>query len=81
MVRVATRRIRDGTAVRDLQLVRNEWDPATSRPEVLHSSAAKTTGPRRGARLVCPCRGCCGPGRRAGHHGADRVSRPAPRAP
>ncbi|NKQ55651.1 IS1634 family transposase [Amycolatopsis sp. K13G38] len=38
-VRVSTRRNRDGTAVRYLQLTHNEWDPATktSRPKVLHS--------------------------------------------
>jgi hypothetical protein len=36
---VATRRNKDGTAVRYLQLTHNEWDPATktSRPKVLHS--------------------------------------------
>jgi Transposase DDE domain len=38
-VRVSTRRNKDGTAVRYLQLTHNEWDPATktSRPKVLHS--------------------------------------------
>src|SRR3954454_16155754 len=38
-VRVATRRNKDGTPVRYLQLTHNEWDPATktSRPKVLHS--------------------------------------------
>jgi hypothetical protein len=38
-VRVATRKNKDGTAVRYLQLAHNEWDPATktSRPKVLHS--------------------------------------------
>ena len=38
-VRVATRKNKDGTAVRYLQLTHNEWDPATktSRPKVLHS--------------------------------------------
>jgi hypothetical protein len=38
-VRVSTRRNKDGTAVRYLQLAHNEWDPATktSRPKVLHS--------------------------------------------
>ena len=30
VVRTATRRNKDGTAVRDLQLVHNEWDPAPS---------------------------------------------------
>jgi hypothetical protein len=36
---VSTRRNKDGTAVRYLQLTHNEWDPATktSRPKVLHS--------------------------------------------
>jgi hypothetical protein len=36
---VATRRNKDGTPVRYLQLTHNEWDPATktSRPKVLHS--------------------------------------------
>jgi hypothetical protein len=36
---VSTRRNKDGTAVRYLQLAHNEWDPATktSRPKVLHS--------------------------------------------
>jgi hypothetical protein len=36
---VATRRNKDGTAVRYLQLTHNEWDPTTktSRPKVLHS--------------------------------------------
>jgi hypothetical protein len=36
---VSTRRNKDGTAVRYLQLTHNEWDPATktSRPRVLHS--------------------------------------------
>jgi hypothetical protein len=36
---VSTRRNKDGTAVRYLQLAHNEWDPATqtSRPRVLHS--------------------------------------------
>src|ERR671910_674525 len=38
-VRVATRRNKDGTPVRYLQLTHNEWDPVTktSRPKVLHS--------------------------------------------
>src|SRR3954465_1703209 len=38
-VRVSTRRNKDGTAVRYLQLTHNEWDPTTktSRPKVLHS--------------------------------------------
>jgi hypothetical protein len=38
-VRTATRRNKDGTAVRYLQLVHNEWDPATkaARMKVLHS--------------------------------------------
>jgi hypothetical protein len=38
-IRVATRRNKDGTPVRYLQLTHNEWDPATktSRPKVLHS--------------------------------------------
>jgi hypothetical protein len=38
-VRVSTRRNKDGTAVRYLQLTHNEWDAATktSRPKVLHS--------------------------------------------
>ena len=38
-VRTATRRNKDGSAVRYLQLVHNEWDPATksSRMRVLHS--------------------------------------------
>ncbi|MGH3627764.1 MAG: IS1634 family transposase [Sciscionella sp.] len=38
-VRTATRRNKDGTAVRYLQLTHNEWDPVTktSRPKVLHS--------------------------------------------
>jgi len=38
-VRVATRKNKDGTPVRYLQLAHNEWDPATktSRPKVLHS--------------------------------------------
>jgi len=38
-VRVATRRNKDGTPVRYLQLTHNEWDPVTktSRPRVLHS--------------------------------------------
>jgi hypothetical protein len=36
---VATRRNKDGTPVRYLQLTHNEWDPVTktSRPKVLHS--------------------------------------------
>jgi hypothetical protein len=36
---VSTRRNKDGSAVRYLQLTHNEWDPATktSRPKVLHS--------------------------------------------
>jgi transposase len=36
---VSTRRNKDGTAVRYLQLTHNEWDPVTktSRPKVLHS--------------------------------------------
>jgi hypothetical protein len=36
---VSTRRNKDGTAVRYLQLAHNEWDPTTktSRPKVLHS--------------------------------------------
>jgi IS4 transposase len=38
-VRVSTRRNKDGTAVRYLQLTHNEWDATTktSRPKVLHS--------------------------------------------
>jgi hypothetical protein len=38
-VRTATRRNKDGTAVRYVQLVQNEWDPATksSRMRVVHS--------------------------------------------
>jgi Transposase DDE domain len=38
-VRTATRRNKDGTAVRYLQLVHNEWDPATrsAKMKVLHS--------------------------------------------
>lgn len=38
-VRTATRRNKDGTAVRYLQLVHNEWDPAAraSRMRVLHN--------------------------------------------
>lgn len=38
-MRVSTRRNKDGTAVRYLQLAHNEWDPTTktSRPKVLHS--------------------------------------------
>jgi Transposase DDE domain len=38
-VRAATRRNKDGTAVRYLQLVHNEWDPATrsAKMKVLHS--------------------------------------------
>jgi hypothetical protein len=38
-VRVVTRKNKDGTAVRYLQLTHNEWDAATktSRPKVLHS--------------------------------------------
>src|ERR1700692_2092374 len=38
-VRTATRRNKDGTAVRYVQLVENEWDPATksSRMRVVHS--------------------------------------------
>jgi hypothetical protein len=38
-VRVATRKNKDGTAVRYPQLAHNEWDPSTktSRPKVLHS--------------------------------------------
>jgi Transposase DDE domain len=38
-VRVSTRKNKDGSAVRYLQLAHNEWDPATktSRPKVLHS--------------------------------------------
>jgi hypothetical protein len=38
-VRTATRRNKDGTAVRYLQLVHNEWDPATkaARMKVLHN--------------------------------------------
>ena len=38
-VRVATRRNKDGTAVRYLQLVHNEWDPAAkaARMKVLHN--------------------------------------------
>ncbi|OJY46372.1 MAG: hypothetical protein BGP03_27095 [Pseudonocardia sp. 73-21] len=36
---MSTRRNKDGSAVRYLQLTHNEWDPATktSRPKVLHS--------------------------------------------
>src|SRR5260370_6825258 len=38
-VRTATRRNKDGSAVRYVQLVQNEWDPATksSRMRVVHS--------------------------------------------
>jgi hypothetical protein len=38
-VRTATRRNKDGSAVRYVQLVENEWDPATksSRMRVVHS--------------------------------------------
>ena len=38
-VRTATRRNKDGSAVRYVQLVHNEWDPATksSRMRVVHS--------------------------------------------
>ncbi len=38
-VRTATRRNKDGSAVRYVQLVQNEWDPATksSRMKVVHS--------------------------------------------
>jgi Transposase DDE domain len=38
-VRIATRRNKDGSAVRYVQLVQNEWDPATksSRMKVVHS--------------------------------------------
>src|SRR6516165_3968723 len=38
-VRTATRRNKDGTAVRYLQLVHNEWDPAAkaARMKVLHN--------------------------------------------
>src|SRR5262245_44532212 len=38
-VRTATRRNKDGSAVRYVQLVRNEWDPVTksSRMRVVHS--------------------------------------------
>ena len=38
-VRAATRRNKDGTAVRYLQLVHNEWDPATksAKMRVLHN--------------------------------------------
>jgi hypothetical protein len=38
-VRTATRRNKDGTAVRYLQLVHNEWDPAakSARMRVLHN--------------------------------------------
>ena len=38
-VRIATRRNKDGSAVRYVQLVQNEWDPAakSSRMRVVHS--------------------------------------------
>jgi len=38
-VRTTRRRNKDGTAVRDLQLVHNEWDPAakSAKMRVLHN--------------------------------------------
>src|SRR5437763_11567999 len=43
-VRTATRRNKDGSAVRYLQLVHNEWDPAskTAKMRVLHNFAPAT---------------------------------------
>jgi len=44
-VRTATRRNKDGSAVRYVQLVQNEWDPVakSSRMRVVHSFAGRTS--------------------------------------
>ena len=63
-VRVSTRKNKDGTAVRYLQLTHNEWDPATktSRPRVLHSFGREDHLDRNAiARLVASLSRLLGP--------------------
>src|ERR1700739_412905 len=76
-VRTATRRNKDGSAVRYVQLVQNEWDPATksSRMRVVHSFGREDQLDRGAVERLAGSRGRLrGPGQQTGGAAAPELA-------